>query len=394
MASYKGSFLATKGLILATGVIGVIIIFSALYRVEWSGFGTSENKSETIEEVINPKNGKLVKLKKITTNFDSGKKLWDWLGLGVTLAIPIVLYKFQSDEQERSDARIIADNLQNQVQILADNKRNQDRIDAEKLIANQRAENEKQRANNHLHEEALQAYIDRVSSLLLDYDLKTLPENNPLRIQALNVVRARTLSILRRLKRDRIRQKSVIWFLIEIGLISELKLSFSDADFAYADLTGADLRNVCFRYAKFNRAILYDVNFDGADLRNADFRYAKFSRKTNLSGAKLSEANLNKVEIGFGIEIIDSRETRFNLSYSKLDGADLENADLTGADLGSANLGGANLKNATLTDAKLVDADLTNTDLRGVKGLTPQQVRMAKNWEKAMYDVEFRQKLS
>lgn len=74
-----------------------------LYKVNWAGFGTGSNKSVTVEEVINPTDGKIVKLMKTTEHFQSGKILWDWLGLAGTLAIPIVLYQFQRSEQQQVD---------------------------------------------------------------------------------------------------------------------------------------------------------------------------------------------------------------------------------------------------------------------------------------------------
>ncbi|MEG4506812.1 pentapeptide repeat-containing protein [Microcoleus sp. F6_B4] len=49
----------------------------------------------------------------------------------------------------------------------------------------------------------------------------------------------------------------------------------------------------------------------------------------------------------------------------------------------SANLSGANLS----------DADLSLANLSGAKNLTPEQVKSAKNWQKARYDEDFHKKL-
>jgi uncharacterized protein YjbI with pentapeptide repeats len=57
---------------------------------------------------------------------------------------------------------------------------------------------------------------------------------------------------------------------------------------------------------------------------------------------------------------------------------DLSNLDLNGVDFKDVNLSNANLSFA---------------NLRGAKNLTPEQVKSAKNWEKAYYDREFRKKL-
>ncbi|WP_442941780.1 pentapeptide repeat-containing protein [Nostoc sp.] len=43
--------------------------------------------------------------------------------------------------------------------------------------------------------------------------------------------------------------------------------------------------------------------------------------------------------------------------------------------------------------ANLSDADLSDTYFIGVKNLTPEQVKSAKNWDKAIYTEDFRAKL-
>lgn len=43
--------------------------------------------------------------------------------------------------------------------------------------------------------------------------------------------------------------------------------------------------------------------------------------------------------------------------------------------------------------ANLSKANLSEANFQGVYGLQPDQVKRAKNWEKAKYDEEFRKKL-
>jgi hypothetical protein len=62
---------------------------------EWTGFGKDSNISQ--EETL--QNGKLTVTKRIT-HFQSGKTLWDWLGLAGVIAIPIVLFQLQGRQQE------------------------------------------------------------------------------------------------------------------------------------------------------------------------------------------------------------------------------------------------------------------------------------------------------
>lgn len=57
---------------------------------DWTGIGkdTSEIEEETLQ------NGKLIVTKRIT-HYQSGKNLWDWLGLAGVIAIPVVLFQFE-----------------------------------------------------------------------------------------------------------------------------------------------------------------------------------------------------------------------------------------------------------------------------------------------------------
>ncbi|MRW76305.1 pentapeptide repeat-containing protein, partial [Staphylococcus aureus] len=61
--------------------------------------------------------------------------------------------------------------------------------------------------------------------------------------------------------------------------------------------------------------------------------------------------------------------------------------------LSGADLSNVNLSNAYLWKAQLINANLSNADLMGAWGLTPEQVKSARNWEKAKYDKDFRVKL-
>jgi uncharacterized protein YjbI with pentapeptide repeats len=62
--------------------------------------------------------------------------------------------------------------------------------------------------------------------------------------------------------------------------------------------------------------------------------------------------------------------------------------NLSGTDLSSINF--------WLTDfqgIKLTNANLEGSNLILIRNLTPEQVKAAKNWEKAIYSYEFRKKL-
>lgn len=135
---------------------------------------------------------------------------------------------------------------------------------------------------------------------------------------------------------------------------------------ARVNFSETDLRSITLIFTNLSDANLSRANLRGANLRGANFNSANLSR-ANFRGANFSRANFS----------------RANLRGAYLRGADLEAADLSDANLRDANLKGANLSSANLRGA----------DLSGVKDLTPEQVKQAKNWEKAEYHEEFRAKL-
>lgn len=81
--------------------------------------------------------------------------------------------------------------------------------------------------------------------------------------------------------------------------------------------------------------------------------YGVSLRYANLSGADLRDVNLRGVD----------------LRYASLSGADLRDANLCDANLRGANLCGANLCGANLCDANLRDANLCGANLHMVLGL-------------------------
>jgi hypothetical protein len=129
-------------------------------------------------------------------------------------------------------------------------------------IENQRAEAERALAAQRAQDEALQAYLDQMSTLLLEKDLWVSEEDSEVRTLA----RARTLTVLERL--DPSRKTAVARFLAEAKLIANVDgkgpvIALNDADLSGADLNGADLR---------------DAELRGADLRDAELSNRGFVR--------------------------------------------------------------------------------------------------------------------
>ena len=203
------------------------------------------------------------------------------------------------------------------------------------------------------HENALEAYIDKMSELLLHeklHDLAGTDEVSVIRqiLQVQKIARMRTLMILSRLDivvlpLDASRKRSVLQFLYESGLIDKGKCKI---DLSEADLGGANL----------SLADLHGANLRGADLREADLPEADL-READLRGADLRGANLHGA----------------NLRGAKLDGADLREADL-----GKAKLGESNLR-----EAKLDGTDLRGANLKNATDITTEQLDKAKSLQGA-----------
>jgi len=285
----------------------------------WTGFGESVDKNSlTVKETGA---GKTI-VKTITTDkLEPAKTIWDWMGL---LLAPATLaglgFWFEHLQTKAADAKAKAD------------------LEATAY----QAEQVRERAADQQREEALQNYLNSLSELLVDKQLKKLlhsqleksednaaastPVSQPDKesedeaaaspsidaLAALGVIKARTLSLLRMFDQDIPRQASVLSFLGDADLLTDLNLDLSRSDWENADL-----------------------------------------KRVNLSGAKLNGANLKTANLKYA-----------NLNCTDLSYADLSGADLSPADLSGAKLNGADLRFAYLSGTDLTDADLTNANLQ------------------------------
>jgi uncharacterized protein YjbI with pentapeptide repeats len=236
---------------------------------------------------------------------------------------------------------------------------------------------EQRRTTDNQREAALQAYIDKISELLLKEHLSELlpdgkadqkyrqeqngnikdelkPEYEAVR----TIARVRTLTVLRGL--DSIRKASVIQFLHESSLIDNNKciIDLGDADLRGADLNGADLHGALLRGTDLRGADLRDAKLGGADLHAALLSGASlrdaFLFAADLSGASLRSANLYNAFLG----------------TADLSGASLYNADLSGALLRGADLRGADLLEADLREAKNIAIEELEKQAASLKGTT------------------------
>jgi uncharacterized protein YjbI with pentapeptide repeats len=282
------------------------------------------------------------------------RTLWDWLNLLGVIATPAVVAFgvawFTTRQTQASEAR---------------NK--------------QQHETEFQIATDNQRAVTLQAYIDKISELLLKENLGKPTadgELNPEYEKVRNIARVRTITVLTQL--DARRVGYVFAFLREAGLMS------ATSDDNVVSLRDADLHTVNWSHAELN-----GVNLSGANLRQANLRQVNFSRnpfdsddpsseadlsKADLTEADLSGATLNKVDLS-GATLNKANLSHAHFWYANLSDAVLGRANLSGAllreanlriaVLSGANLSGASLRHADLSEALLIEADLSEANLIG-----------------------------
>jgi uncharacterized protein YjbI with pentapeptide repeats len=282
------------------------------------------------------------------TKDQRGKTLWDWLQLFVVpavLAVGALLFNKSTRESEQK----IAGNRQN--------------------------------------EASLTGYLDKMTELLLEKNLRTSNEEDEVR----SVARARTLTVLYSLDVNRKRQ--IVEFLIETGLIlsddsiinlksANLKnimldgINFLIDEGIGVDFSGAFLSDASLMHAKLRWARLEGTSLDRADLENADLTEARMNgaimHKTNLEEAEL---NGTYCENAF---ITESNLRNAVLKNAHLNGTSLYKSCLEGADLRWADLGGA-----CFIDAKLTGARLNNANLQGAE-VTEKQLSKTASLEGAI----------
>ena len=138
-----------------------------------------------------------------------------------------------------------------------------------------------------------------------------------------------------------------------------------------ADLRGADLRGADLQQADLQKAILWKADLRGADLWEADLQGAKLSKtklglteqqkKTNLTSAKLQDAEIVKTTF-------QDVEMKFaNFQFADLKACTFSNVDMTGVNLLGAKFsltqeGKTSLTGITLDNTKLLGALLATED--------------------------------
>ncbi len=190
-------------------VLGIVLLIGGyFFNWTWTGFGP----------YVSPQ----------TSGFQRGKTLYDWLQLAIIpVAIAFGVLWFNRLQQKR-----------------------------DQQLADERAKTEREIATDNQYEAALQAYIDNMSALLLEKDLRKSGDDDEVR----KIARVRTLTVLPRL--DGRRKRSVVQFLYESGLI--------DKDKKIIDLDGANLIEANLIFAELSKADLSRANLIDANLSNTN----------------------------------------------------------------------------------------------------------------------------
>ncbi|MGI9334817.1 MAG: pentapeptide repeat-containing protein [Gammaproteobacteria bacterium] len=157
---------------------------------------------------------------------------------------------------------------------------------------------------------------------------------------------------------------------VDVGLIGAVEMR---ADFAWADLSDADLRWSHFFRPDFSATLLIganlsgasflDARFDGAVLVDAEVHAAQL-KGARMQRADLSWANMSSATLA-GASLVEAVLHGADLRSTNFTSADLEDADLSGTDLRKSFLVAASLRGAMLQGADLRFANLTDADLRG-----------------------------
>jgi uncharacterized protein YjbI with pentapeptide repeats len=122
-------------------------------------------------------------------------------------------------------------------------------------------------------------------------------------------------------------------------------------DLSGVDLSGCDLRRICFRDGNLEGVILRKANLEGANLDGANLAQA------DLSGANMFGASL------VGADLMWSNLSRAELGQADLCCADLQMADLSDVCCDRACFAGANVDQMLIKGASMFGAFFR--DLRG-----------------------------
>jgi uncharacterized protein YjbI with pentapeptide repeats len=180
------------------------------------------------------------------------------------------------------------------------------------------------------------------------------------------------------------------WLTYKKNNLTNAKLSsiyIPDIDLEKGNLADADLSRADLSRSNLNRANLSSTKLVKAYMPNSSLHEAVLT-ESDLSEANLERANLSRANLS------STKLVKAYMPNSSLHEAVLTESDLSEADLERANLSRANLKHTIflkthMPRTDLTGADISGADFRGNGSITPEQIKVAKNWDQAIYDKEF-----
>jgi uncharacterized protein YjbI with pentapeptide repeats len=200
------------------------------------------------------------------------------------------------------------------------------------------------RAKEEQQHQIMSNYLNEMTKLLIDHNLKQSDNDSPVR----TVARSITLNTARRL--DSERKGQLIKFLYEADLIDTCP-----------EETTASFREFSSNTSCNNDSI---IKLEEARLEEARFDYRPvIFRGIDLEEVDLSNAELKEIDLSYAV-MDKAVLTGANLDNAILSEAKMSSIQMQNADLSSANLIGTNLQKAILIDSSFENADLSKADLR------------------------------
>jgi uncharacterized protein YjbI with pentapeptide repeats len=245
------------------------------------------------------------------------KTVWDWLQLLVIpLGLAVVAFALNAAQSSREQRR-------------------EDR----------RAELDRQIAADRRREDALSAYLQQMSDLMLVRKLRRAQPGS----EVGTLARTLTLSVLQRL--DGRRKVVVLQFLGEAGLIKP------PDGHEIVDLSDADFHGVVVR-----RALLTDLDLDEADLRGAIFRSMRLDN-VSMRKARLEHASFTSVD-ALEVNFTEARLVHASFNRARIIDSDFIQACITGTRFTYSTIASTPLQFAVGRDIDLVHTVLDDVDLR------------------------------
>jgi len=283
------------------------------------------------------------------------KKLWDWLQLLSALAIPIVLaaaglwFTAQQEEHQR-------------------------------FIEEQRAKSEQKIEKQRADDAALQAYLEQMSNLLVEKDLRTSKPFGKLRTLA----RAQTLSTLETL--DAAHRRTLLLFLYEAHLLNKPSSDASPEEVTSGKdpviiLAGANLQAVDLSYVDLSNLGLFPAAIPDPQAHEMGNYCVGDCIGIDLSGVNLSHADLRGTLLA-RVSLLQTSLYHANLRNANLVDAFCRNADLRNADLSGANLGGADLTGANLKNVVGMSGEELEQQVDSLSGATMPNGQKHEEWLK------------